>query len=326
MAQKFPLFLAEFDESLCTINGQEDMRHHDQSKGIQKDFIEKVKSLSATLTDMGNPFLEDSNYLLRLDNRDILGKDAETSVRKVEELDHSQYDDFVTKRSDQPRKPLQDPVTKNKLPLYRIISVRGHSTAKLKVASLQNDCFLFSRLFLACQARDGNLDAFFQQENQSCPPSLSQHGRLPSCKKSDLLEYGESRVPSPPTDVVILDGAAIVNMIRQANAKTFNEYALNAFLPYIKRQLESASRVDLVWDEYRKESLEGHTREMRGKGSRRRLGSNVALPGNWQQFLRNEENKAELFGFLKSMQHKSKQRSKSLQPMAKMSYLSFPEI
>ena len=234
MAQKFPLFLAEFDASLCTINQQGDMHHHDQSKGIQKDFLENVKSLTPTITDMGNLFLEDSNYLLRLENRDILGEDALTSVRKAEELGQSQYDDFVAERLDQPRKPLQDPVTKNKLPLYRIISVRGHSTAKMKVASLQNDCFLFSRLFLACQARDGNLDAFFQHENQPCPPSLSQHGKLRSCKKSDLLEYGESRVASPPTDIIILDGAVIVNMIRPANAKTFNEYALNAFLPYIK--------------------------------------------------------------------------------------------
>ena len=36
--------LADFDASSCTINHQEDMRHRDQSKGFQKDFIEKVVS------------------------------------------------------------------------------------------------------------------------------------------------------------------------------------------------------------------------------------------------------------------------------------------
>ena len=290
--------LAEFDAASCTVNRQEDMRHHDQSKGIQKDFVEKVESLTATITDMGNPFLEDSNDLLRLDNRDILGEDAVTSVRKAGELGQSQYDDFVAERLEEQRKPLLSPVTTNKLQLFRLTSSRGRSNARLKVASLQSDCSLFSRLFIACQTRDGNLDTFFQ----SCPPSLYQHGKLRSIKKADLLECldkcGESRVDAPPTDVVILDGAVIVNMIRPANAQTFGEYALNAFLPYIKRQLESASRVDLVWDDYRKESLKGHTREKRGKGSRRRVGSNVALPGNWQQFLRNDENKGELLGFL----------------------------
>eukprot|EP00794_Sanderia_malayensis_P011452 gene11452-12649_t len=189
-----------------------------------------------------------------------------------------------------------------KLPLFRLTSSRGSSTAKLKVASLQSDCSLFSRLFIACQTRDGNLDAFFKHQNQSCLPSLSQHGKLRSCKKADLLECldncGESRIESPPADVVILDGAVIVNMIQPANAKTFDDYARNAFVPYIKHQLETASRVDLVWDEYKQESLKGHTREKRGKGSRRRVGPNVVLPRNWQQFLRNDENKGELFRFL----------------------------
>ena len=96
--QEIARILAEFDTSLCTINRQEDMRHHDKSKGIQKDFLEKVKSLTATITDMGNPFLEDINYLLRLDNRDILGEDAVTSVRKAEELGQSQYDDFCFRK------------------------------------------------------------------------------------------------------------------------------------------------------------------------------------------------------------------------------------
>ena len=56
--------------------------------------------------------------------------------------------------------------------------------------------------------------------------------------------------------------------------KTFDEYSPNALLLYIERQLETASRIDLVWDNYRRESLKGHTRENH---------SHVALSGNWQQ-------------------------------------------
>ena len=61
-----------------------------------------------------------------------------------------------------------------------------------------------------------------------------------------------------------------INMTRR-HAKTFDEYALNAFPPYIKRQLESMSRVDLVLDDYRIESLKGHKREKRGNESWRRV-------------------------------------------------------
>ena len=31
---------------------------------------------------------------------------------------------------------------------------------------------LFSRLYIACQTRDGNLELLFKQENHSCPPSI----------------------------------------------------------------------------------------------------------------------------------------------------------
>ena len=85
--------VAQLDASSRTISHQRDMRHHNQSTGIQKDFVEK--SENATITDMGNPFHEDNNDLLRSDNRDFLGEDAVSSVRKGEELDQSQYDEYM---------------------------------------------------------------------------------------------------------------------------------------------------------------------------------------------------------------------------------------
>ena len=43
---------------------------------------------------------------------------------------------------------------------------------------MKSDMQLFSLLYIGCQTRDGNLDEFFQQENQSCPRSLSSMGNL----------------------------------------------------------------------------------------------------------------------------------------------------
>ena len=42
------------------------------------------------------------------------------------------------------------------------------------------------------------------------------------------------------------------------------------FIPYVKKQLESATRVDVVWDTYVPDSLKESTREKRGKGIRRK--------------------------------------------------------
>ena len=49
---------------------------------------------------------------------------------------------------------------------------------------------------------------------------------------------------SPAVKVIILDGAAIINMLPSGPAKTFNDYASQVFLPYITSQLQRTSRVD----------------------------------------------------------------------------------
>ena len=63
-------------------------------------------------------------------------------------------------------------------------------------------------------------------------------------------------------------------------------------------QLQHVSRLDVVWDEYFPESLKAETRSKRGKGVRRRVELHNAIPGNWQEFLRIDDNKVELFSFL----------------------------
>ena len=61
------------------------------------------------------------------------------------------------------------------------------------------------------------------------------------------------------------------------------------------------SRVDLVWDTYKDNSLKGTARAKRGKGVRRRVVGKAAIPGNWQNVLRVDSNKTELFGFLSNV-------------------------
>ena len=155
--------------------------------------------------------------------------------------------------------------------------------------------------YIACQSREGDLDDFFRHENQACPPSLSQFGNLRLGSKSDLVcleKVAESKGDAPHTDVTILDGAVVVYLLKPNTAKTFDDYALKVFLPYIERQLQQATRVDIVWDQYSDSSLKCHARSKRGEGLRRRVVGSTNLPKNWQQFLRIDANKTELFAFL----------------------------
>ena len=67
----------------------------------------------------------------------------------------------------------------------------------------------------------------------------------------------------PIVDVIILDGAAIINMLKPVGIKTFQEYATLVFLPYIKSKLRNATRVDVIWDLYLPDSLKPMAREAR---------------------------------------------------------------
>ena len=163
------------------------------------------------------------------------------------------------------------------------------------ITSLKSDCALFSKLYIACQTRDGDLDNFFKHKNHAYPPSLLQLGKLRFGTKAVLTYCLEtlctSKGEAPVIDVIILDGAAIINMLKPVGAKTFQDYAMLVFLPYIKAQLARITRVVIVWDVYIPDSLKSTARENRGKGVRRRVAAANSIPGNWQEFLRVDENK-----------------------------------
>ena len=94
------------------------------------------------------------------------------------------------------------------------------------VSSLKSDRNLFSRLYVASQFRDGNLDEFFSHENQPCPPSLSDRGKLKLGTKSDIVRCLEDAIEeqddiTTSVEVVVLDGPAIVHMLKRAAARTF---------------------------------------------------------------------------------------------------------
>ena len=145
---------------------------------------------------------------------------------------------------------------------------------------------------------------FLGMRTRFCPPSLSDQGnlRLPK-KKSELTEclqaltVPESQRPRN-LEIIIIDGAAVVNLVKPGTERNLSEYAADSFIPYIRAQLSHVSRLDIVWDEYLKNSLKATTRGKRGTGVRQRVAADNKLPRNWQEFLRADQNKQELFKYL----------------------------
>ena len=145
------------------------------------------------------------------------------------------------------------------------------------------------------------MQTFFKHETQPYPPSISEYGKLRSTKKSDLLSLlAQNNFNSPPEsfDLIVFDGGAFVHLLSTTSISTIDQYANEVIIPHILKQLQRCTRVDIVWDTYIADSIKASTREKRGKGIRRKVAGKNKLPGKWNDFLRDETNKTELFYFL----------------------------
>ncbi|KAI0239208.1 Prolyl endopeptidase FAP [Lamellibrachia satsuma] len=137
---------------------------------------------------------------------------------------------------------------------------RNRHLARLMTDFLFNDCW--ARKWLdACTAAGGSL-------------------RLGT--KSALLTCLEDL--SDATTSIVLDGAVIVQMLKPAAVKIFDEYDQEFFIPYLSTKLHTASRVDLGqlhcrFKAVQDQSLENECADMTCGHIA------AATPGNWQTFL-----------------------------------------
>ena len=107
------------------------------------------------------------------------------------------------------------------------------------------------------QGRDADLEDFFQRENQSSLPSISDNGKLRLATKSDLLpcledlltQTAEANSLMLEVDMIVLDRPAIVNMLKPVTSDSFAEY-VNEFMAYIRSQfVKSVLQVDVAFNE-----------------------------------------------------------------------------
>ena len=96
---------------------------------------------------------------------------------------------------------------------------------------------------------------------------------------------------------------AIVHIIKPNRANTFGEYTGLQLIPYIESEVNQASRIDLVWDQYKEGSLKNQTRMKRlgeTASKRRVVADKLPIPKgkHWDDFLKVSENKEEFFPYL----------------------------
>ena len=118
--------------------------------------------------------------------------------------------------------PVSDTIKKNNLSIFSNSTPKKTTKIHQKLQSVKANVGIFSRLFIACQTRNGDLIKYFHaHENQAAPPSLSENGLLRLSKKTPKIQIQ----------------AVYINMLIPATGKRFRDYAIHTLV----------NRVDIVW-------------------------------------------------------------------------------
>ena len=104
---------------------------------------------------------------------------------------------------------------------FIVIFKRKISQTLSEALFLKGTVAFFSRLYIAWQSLETDLEQFFEHENQPEPPSI------PVKEEFDLVQNLTSVSGVACVDITarIIDGAAVANMRKPKVARTFGEYA-----------------------------------------------------------------------------------------------------
>ena len=259
-------------------------------------FFSDVLALIDAFEDLGNPFMEESDDLLDLDESIVMPPHVVENVRKVKDIGFIRYKAFVEKRVMSQEEAFTAPITQTRLKLFKASLAQPEK--KSEIAVMKDQQAKVTKLLLAVHFGRNINEGVFAHGSSPYPPSLTRKGQMHHGTKSEILDC---IVPKdldnnrPVTTVAVLDGAVLVQMLRPRSAVTIGQYFREVFAPYILSWFETNDCVDIVWDVYSKTSLKSRTREQRGTGARRRVTLSTKVPGNWAVFLRMDLNKQELF-------------------------------
>ena len=118
------------------------------------------------MKENGNPFLEESmDCLIVLRNGNVKKEDSVEKLKKIEDIGQTAYETFVNERLVDREAPVSKTISMNNLFIFNTPKERGKK--EKPISNLKNDVSLFSRLFIACQNRDSDLDDFSNMKTKN---------------------------------------------------------------------------------------------------------------------------------------------------------------
>ena len=201
----------------------------------------KLSSPIAVFIEMGNPFLEKGQDILVLDTKDIINISVGETVRKVEALGEEQYKTFVEERLVKCEKPITDILSKNKLTHFSRPSVKYPSRQKMQIATLKNDCNLFSHYISPVKVEMEISISSLPMKTRPLHHHCHKGGLGTKMDLPHNLPIEENQTANAPVvQGKFLDGAAVVQMLNTGTASTFQQYFDTVFSSYITTQLQTA--------------------------------------------------------------------------------------
>ena len=145
-------------------------------------WLSQINNVIVVMEELGNPFAETGIDLYSLETKQIMSKRVVEAVRSAEDMGKMyQYQKYVVNHISSTATAFNDTIHKNNQTLF----LRRNQITTSKLYNLQNDVQLFSLMYISCQSRESDVDAFFAHENHAWLPSLASNGIMLHTSKSD---------------------------------------------------------------------------------------------------------------------------------------------
>ena len=183
------------------------------------------------------------------------------------------YQKYIEECVEKAERPISDIISRAGLYTFNNRPPANPTDKKACTMSTQSQVALTTQMYMSVKARpDSDLNDFFKHENVREPPMLSAGGKLYQGTMSDLIDCIPG-MPKPGRNArtkditaLLYDMPSLVHLIGPKAAKNFEEYPELQLQPYMVSQLttnKSCTRIDNVWDVYKRFSLKNQIREAR---------------------------------------------------------------
>ena len=112
--------------------------------------------------------------MIQLQARDIMCEESVQCLLTVKQIGQDKYQNFIDQRLNTSTNHITDTIAKTSVKLFDIHPTKSRRLPDTHTL-LKEETALFSKLYVTCQTRQGDLQAFFRHENHPFPPSLSQN-------------------------------------------------------------------------------------------------------------------------------------------------------